>query len=61
MSIILIWIIRTEFMKLNTRGITVYRAGAGTITENLGLLKENRLTVFTLDEVCAGHGHGCSH
>lgn len=52
---------KTALMKLNNHGIMVYKAGARTIKENLNLQKDGLLAVFTPGEVCAGHGHGCSH
>jgi predicted Fe-Mo cluster-binding NifX family protein len=49
--------------KLNSAGITVYRAVEGSIAENLKLIDAGFLPVFTLDHTCAGHGAGggCVH
>jgi predicted Fe-Mo cluster-binding NifX family protein len=52
---------KTALVKLNAQGITVYRSGAETVRENLDLLKKKQLPIFSPGEVCAGHGHGCSH
>ncbi|SHF40178.1 Predicted Fe-Mo cluster-binding protein, NifX family [Desulfacinum infernum DSM 9756] len=50
-------------MKLQAQGITVYRAVEGTVKDNLAMLKEGKLPVFSSDWTCAGHGHagGCAH
>lgn len=50
-------------MKLNRIGITVYKAEAGTVRDNLKLFGANRLPVFMPGEVCGGHSHGggCAH
>jgi len=49
--------------KLNSTGVTVYRAVEGSIAENLKLIDAGFLPVFTLDHTCAGHGAGggCVH
>ncbi len=49
--------------KLNAAGIQVFRAIEGTITENLALIKSNKLPLFTVSQTCAGHGKGgnCAH
>ena len=51
--------------KLNAGGVGVYRAVEGTVRDNLTLLKSGALPMFTLDQTCAGHGHGaggpCAH
>lgn len=49
--------------KLNTSGVRVYRAVEGTVRENLSLIQSGALPVLTLDQTCAGHGHGggCMH
>jgi predicted Fe-Mo cluster-binding NifX family protein len=50
-------------MKLGMSGISAYRAGAGTVAENLKLLSEDKLAKFQASHACSGHGHGggCSH
>lgn len=51
-------------MKLNTAGITVYKAIAGTIAENIAFLTSGRLPRFQPGHTCAGHsgaGGECSH
>ncbi len=49
--------------KLNTGGVTVYRAVAGTVGVNLDLIKSGKLPQFTMAQTCAGHQHdgGCVH
>ena len=49
--------------KLNSAGITVYRAVEGSVAENLKLIDGGFLPVFRLDQTCAGHGAGggCAH
>ncbi len=49
--------------KLNTAGVKVYRAVEGTVNENLGLIKIDKLPEFTPDLTCAGHSKdgGCAH
>jgi predicted Fe-Mo cluster-binding NifX family protein len=49
--------------RLNSAGITVYRAVEGSVAENLKLIETGVLPVFTLDQTCAGHGAGggCVH
>ncbi|WP_319408098.1 NifB/NifX family molybdenum-iron cluster-binding protein [uncultured Desulfosarcina sp.] len=51
--------------KLNTDGITVYRAIEGTVRENARMIKAGNLPVFDPGKVC-GHHHGvqiggCAH
>ena len=51
--------------KLNSDGITVYRAVEGTVNENVSLIRSGNLPVFTPDQTC-GHHHGvqigdCAH
>jgi predicted Fe-Mo cluster-binding NifX family protein len=48
---------------LNSKGITVYRAMALTVEENLGLLKTGGLPELTMQHACAGHSQdgGCAH
>ena len=50
-------------MKLNAAGIRVFRAVEGTVADNLGLFGEGKLPELTMDQTCAGHGHGggCAH
>lgn len=49
--------------KLNSAGITVYRAVEGTVAENLKLITDEKLPVFSPDQTCAGHTgiDGCIH
>jgi len=50
-------------MKLQAAGITTFRAVAGSVTENLNLIRGDKLPKFTLDQTCMGHqddGH-CAH
>ncbi|MCP4693003.1 MAG: diguanylate cyclase [Desulfobacterales bacterium] len=49
--------------KLNHAGIRVFRAVEGTVNENLGLVKTDKLPEFTPDHTCAGHDKdgGCAH
>jgi len=49
--------------KLLLEGIKVYRAAQGSVQDNLELLTSGKLSVFTLDQTCAGHGIGdsCPH
>ncbi len=49
--------------KLNAMGISVHRAGAETVTENLQLLLSDQLHPITLQTTCIGHapGGGCAH
>ena len=49
--------------KLLMEGIKVYRATEGQVRDNLELLNSDKLTVFTPDQTCAGHGIGdsCPH
>ncbi len=48
---------------LNSMGIKVYRAVAGTVKENLQLFKDNAMIEMTMNQACGGHGHGggCGH
>jgi len=41
--------------KLADAGIQAYRAMEGTVSDNLSLMKEGRLPVFTMDQTCRGH------
>ena len=50
--------------KLNSSEIKVYRAIEGTVEENLKLIKEETLPLFTINQTCAGHGSDgncCNH
>jgi len=49
--------------RLNSAGVTVYRAVEGSVAENLKLIEAGFLPVFKLDQTCAGHGAGggCVH
>jgi len=49
--------------KLLLEGIKVYRAAQGSVQDNLELLTSGKLSVFTADQMCAGHGIGdsCPH
>jgi predicted Fe-Mo cluster-binding NifX family protein len=49
--------------KLLLEGIKAYRAAEGSVQDNLELLTSGKLTVFTPDQTCAGHGIGdsCPH
>lgn len=50
-------------MKLQASGITTFRAVAGSVSENLDLIKAEKLPRFTIDQTCMGHsGDGpCAH
>ena len=54
---------RGAIMKLNARGTSVYRAGAGTVRENVELIRTGKLELLGLDASCAGHQHSgpCGH
>jgi predicted Fe-Mo cluster-binding NifX family protein len=52
---------RGALTKLRSSGITVYRATALTVKENLSLLGSGLLQQFELDHVCGGNSHGCAH
>jgi predicted Fe-Mo cluster-binding NifX family protein len=49
--------------RLNQIGITVYRAGAVTIQENLEIFLSAGLAKYNAQSCCGGHGHGtgCAH
>ncbi|MFZ0610825.1 MAG: NifB/NifX family molybdenum-iron cluster-binding protein [Desulfobacterales bacterium] len=49
--------------KLLSSSIKVYRAIEGTLDQNLGLIRANRLPEFSFNMTCAGHGAhgGCAH
>jgi predicted Fe-Mo cluster-binding NifX family protein len=48
-------------MRLNELGISVYRALAATVGENMTLLLEKRLPLISLNESCQQHGGQCGH
>ncbi len=48
-------------MKLNMAGISVYKAMARTVRENIELFGSNRLPVFQPGHVCGGNDGACSH
>jgi len=41
--------------KLANAGIRTYRAVEGTVSENLSLIKTDKLPVFAMDQTCQGH------
>ncbi len=41
--------------KLLHAGIKTYRAVEGTVSENLSLIKTDKLPVFEMDQTCQGH------
>ncbi|HEX9021775.1 MAG TPA: NifB/NifX family molybdenum-iron cluster-binding protein [Nitrospirota bacterium] len=48
--------------RLNQMGITVHRAQAATIRENVALFAAQTLPALTLQGCCGGHsGDGCAH
>lgn len=50
--------------KLYDDGVKTYRAVEGTVSENLALIKDEKLPLFTMDQTCQGHQHGiggCVH
>ena len=49
--------------KLLMEGVKAYRATEGSVRDNLELLTSGKLSVFTPDQTCAGHGIGdsCPH
>lgn len=49
--------------KLNSAGMRVFKALAGTIAENITLLRADGLPEYMPGHTCGGHGHdqGCSH
>lgn len=48
-------------MKLNALGVKVYNAGAATVSENIALLKENRLRELSMEDSCRSHQGQCGH
>jgi predicted Fe-Mo cluster-binding NifX family protein len=49
--------------KLNAAGMRVFRAHAGTIGENIEMLRTSTLPEFLPGHTCGGHdqSHGCNH
>lgn len=45
-------------MKLTAEGMRVYRAGDGTIRENIEQLSSGKLEEITIEGACGGHGPG---
>jgi len=54
---------RGALRKLRKAGIQVFRAGKGTVAENLKRFKKGQLSEFAMDQICTGHGQdgGCVH
>jgi len=48
-------------MKLNAMGIRIFRSGAGKVSENIDLLKENKLCEITPGDSCGGPQGQCGH
>ncbi len=50
-------------MKMQARGIGVFKAAQGTVRENLELVRTGRLLPLSPEMVCHGHGNagGCGH
>jgi predicted Fe-Mo cluster-binding NifX family protein len=47
---------------LNAMGIEVYASGAETVSQNMDLLKEGKLSRLTRQHACGGHQGGeCGH
>lgn len=46
-------------VKLNSMGIKVFRACEGNVSENINMLKENKLNEFPTNHSC--NHDGCSH
>lgn len=42
--------------KLNDAGVKVFKGIEGSVKENLEMIKENKLIVYTSDMTCGGHG-----
>lgn len=49
--------------RLNQMGITVYRAQAASIDENMNLFTSKALSVYSVQSCCGGHSKdgGCAH
>ena len=41
--------------KLANAGVKTYRAVEGTVSENLSLIKTDKLPLFAMDQTCQGH------
>lgn len=41
--------------KLADAGVQAYRAVEGTVSENLSLINEDKLPLYTMDQTCRGH------
>lgn len=48
-------------MKLQSQGVTVFKAIPISVKENLELLAKDQLPRFSVRETCGGHGGGCAH
>ena len=48
-------------MKLQAQGINVYRGFLGTVQENLELIRNGKLPLFTAEHTCGGGKSGCAH
>ena len=48
-------------MKLNAMGVKIYRAGAVKVSENIDLLKENKLLEIMPQDSCGGHQGRCGN
>ena len=47
---------------LNAKGIKVYASMAGTVGQNLDLLKDGKLPLLSMQHACGGHQDGgCGH
>ena len=46
-------------MKLNAMGIRIFRSGAVKVSENIDLLKENKLREIMPGDSCGGHQGQC--
>jgi predicted Fe-Mo cluster-binding NifX family protein len=49
--------------KLSASNVKVYRAVEGSVRENLELIENAKLPLFSMDHCCSGHagGGGCMH
>lgn len=49
--------------RLNMEGIRAFKAHAGSISENIDMMKLGTLQEYLPGQTCGGHGHsqGCSH
>ena len=54
---------RGALTKLYQEGIAAYRAVEGSVSENLALIKSEKLPRFNIDQTCQGHGQNgeCIH